>query len=169
MRITPAQAHGHPDFVTDVPIQGPTDPGMRAAACWWTQNVLPVQSPACVDCKGPIPLWAKNPTAWGGGWPQYGGNGGGNCTPTWYGDRVRIGSRSVAGFALDGPSDPPATLSSDQQAWVVSALTILNTQIGQSTGTKLRELAGRGYEPRGCGWLLPGLGQCQWQRTASHG
>lgn len=129
---TPAQVSGNYNFVTDVPVQGPTDPGMRAAACWWTQNVLPVKSPACVDCNGPTPLWANNPTAWGGGWPQYGGNGGSNCS----GDRVvRRGSRQVAGFSLDGPIDPPATLSSDQQTWVVATLVNLNTQIGQSTGS----------------------------------
>ncbi len=129
--MTPAQASGRYDFVEDVPIQGPTDPGMRAAACWWTQNVLPVKSPACVDCKGPVPLWAKNPTAWGGGWPQYGGNGGPNCGPS----PIRYGSRAVAGFALDAAGDPAATLASDQQTWVISALNNLNTQIGQATGT----------------------------------
>src|SRR5262249_31799998 len=35
---TPAQAYGSPDFVTDVPVQGPTDEGLRAQACWWVQN-----------------------------------------------------------------------------------------------------------------------------------
>jgi hypothetical protein len=131
MRITPAQAYGHPDFVTDVPVQGPTDPGIRAADCWWTQNVLPVKKPACADCNGPVPLWAKNPTAWGGGPSEYGGDGGGSCSPS----PVRYGSRIVAGFALDAAGDPAATVTSDQQAWVVATLGNLNTQIGQATGT----------------------------------
>jgi hypothetical protein len=150
-RITPAQAYGHPDFVTDVPIQGPTDEGIRAADCWWTQNVLPVRKPACVDCRGPIPLWAKNPTAWNGGPPEYGGNGGPNCR----GEILVHNGRRVAGFALDGhdgvrgwsvaeyrdggslsaAGDPAATFTSDQQAWVVATLNSLNTNIGQSTGT----------------------------------
>lgn len=146
---TPAQVSGRYDFVTDVPIQGPTDEGMRAASCWWTQNVLPVKKPACVDCTGPIPKWANNPTSWGGGWPQYGGNGGPSCR----GEFVQHNGRRVAGFALDGAprgwsvedyrdagslaaaGDPAATLTSDQQAWVVSTLNTLNTNIGQRTGT----------------------------------
>ena len=97
--MTPAQASGRYDFVEDVPVQGPTDPGIRAADCWWTQNVLPVKKPACVDCNGPIPKWANRPTAWGGGAPEYGGNGGSNCAA----GPVRYGSRNVAGFALDAP------------------------------------------------------------------
>ena len=70
---TPAQVSGRYDFVTDVPIQGPTDEGIRAADCWWTQNVLPQPSgngsksgapgpgPACSDCNGPIPRWVNRP------------------------------------------------------------------------------------------------------------
>jgi hypothetical protein len=45
--LTPAQAaevaraNGtYNDWVTDVPVQGPTDPGIRAAGCWWKDNVL---------------------------------------------------------------------------------------------------------------------------------
>ena len=130
--MTPAQAYGHPDFVTDVPVQGPTDEGIRAADCWWTQNVLPVKSPACADCNGPVPLWARNPTAWGGGWPEYGGNGGPNCGRL---ESVRYGSRRVAGFSLDGTSDPAATLTGDQQTWVQDALNTLNRRINETTGT----------------------------------
>ena len=59
-------------------------------------------------------------------------NGDSNCGGS---VSVRYGSREVAGFSLDGANDPAATLSSDQQVWVVSALANLNTQIGQSTGT----------------------------------
>jgi hypothetical protein len=132
--MTPAQASGRYDFVTDVPVQGPTDEGIRAADCWWSQSILPVRRPACVDCRGPIPLWANAPTVWGGGWPEYGGNGGGSCPP----GPIRYGSRNVAGFSLDGANDPAATVSTDQQAWVMSTLANLNTQIGQATGTSCR-------------------------------
>lgn len=100
---TPAQASGRYDFVTDVPVQGPTDEGIRAADCWWTQNVLPVANPACSDCKGPIPQWARNPAGWSGGPVQYGGRGCGSVEPVWY----RGGC--VAGFSLaDPPPLPPA-------------------------------------------------------------
>lgn len=134
---TPARAYGHPDFVTDVPVQGPTDEGIRAADCWWTQNVLPQprsaggKGPACVDCHGPVPMWANNPTAWNGGPPEYGGNGGPNC----FGERLQHNGRYVAGFALDAAGDPAATLTGDQQGWVFSALAMLNRQITATTGT----------------------------------
>jgi hypothetical protein len=136
-RITPAQAYGHPDFVTDVPIQGPTDEGIRAADCWWTQNVLPQprsaggKGPACVDCHGPVPMWANNPTAWNGGPAEYGGNGGPNC----FGERLQHNGRYVAGFALDAAGDSAATLTSDQQTWVANTLMVLNQKIVAATGT----------------------------------
>jgi hypothetical protein len=140
---TPAQAYGHPDFVTDVPIQGPTDEGIRAADCWWTQNVLPKPPgngqdgprPSCVDCTGPIPTWANNPTAWGGGPRAYGGNGGNDCGNRWIREPVRRAGRYVAGFALDGTGDPAAALASDQQGWVNSALSMLNRRITATTGS----------------------------------
>jgi hypothetical protein len=58
--LTPAQASGHPDFVTDVATQGPTDPGQREAACRWAQT-LPTR-PGCVDCTGPLPPWLRAPS-----------------------------------------------------------------------------------------------------------
>jgi hypothetical protein len=130
--MTPAQASGRYDFVTDVPVQGPTDEGIRAADCWWVQNRLPANKTTCTDRRtGPVPMWANRPASWGGGWPEYGGNGGPNCSP----EQVRYGGCAARGFSLDGASDPAASVSSDQQAWVVSTLTNLNTQIGQATGT----------------------------------
>ena len=139
---TPAQVSGRYDFVMDVPIQGPTDEGIRAADCWWVQNVLPQPpgngstggrgpGPACSDCNGPIPRWVNRPRSWGGGPTEYGGNGGPECSR----ERIRYGGRHVAGFSLDAAGDPAATLTSDQQAWVVATVTNLNTQIGQATGT----------------------------------
>lgn len=133
---TPAQVTGQYDFVTDVPIQGPTDEGIRAADCWWTQNVLPVKSPSCVDCVGPVPQWARNPAAWSGGPAEYGGRGCGSVPPTWYGDRRTRGwGGETVRYGLGTMNDPAATLTSDQQAWVVATLLNLNTQIGQATGT----------------------------------
>jgi hypothetical protein len=126
---TPAQVSGRYDFVEDVPVQGPTDEGIRAADCWWTQNVLPVKSPACVDCKGPVPIWANNPSAWGGGPTEYGGDGGSSCVRGWGGDLVYRDGRQVAGFSLNASGDPASALASDQQGWVVSALVVLNQKI----------------------------------------
>jgi hypothetical protein len=133
--VTPAQASGNYDFVTDVPIQGPTDPGIRAADCWWTQNVLPVKKPACVDCNGPIPTWARNPSAWGGGPAEYSGNGYPNG---WGKEAVRYHGSRARGFTLGAAGDSTATLTGDQQTWVVNALINLNQQIGQATGSSCR-------------------------------
>lgn len=109
--MTPAQAYGHPDFVTDVPVQGPTDPGIRKADCWYAQNVLP-QQPACVDCsKGPIPMWAQT-------------------KGTGLSESISYGGRGALGFAgLDGPGDPRVELSTADQHWVMNALNDLNTKI----------------------------------------
>lgn len=76
-------------------------------------------------------MWANNPTAWNGGPPEYGGNGGPNC----FGERLQHNGRYVAGFALDAAGDPAATLTGDQQGWVFSALAMLNRQITATTGT----------------------------------
>lgn len=115
--MTPAQASGRYDFVTDVPVQGPTDEGMRAADCWYAQNVLPAQ-PACVDCKGsPVPQWTNNSICPGN-----------RLTYSGLGEQVRYGGKSVVGFGA--PSDPAATLTPAQQAWVVGTLTALRTLIG---------------------------------------
>lgn len=128
MSRTPAQVSGNYDFVTDVPIQGPTDPGMRAASCWWTQNVIPVKKPSCVDCgTGPVPTWAGNPSAWGGGPAVYGGNG----TPCGWGkEAIRY-----EGSTLGSAGDPPATLTVDQQTWVTHVLHRLHHRIVKSTGS----------------------------------
>lgn len=153
MSRTPAQISGRYDFVTDVPIQGPTDEGIRAADCWWVQNVLPRPpgngstggrgpGPACTDCNGPIPRWVNRPRSWGGGPTEYGGNGGPECS----GERIRYGSRHVAGFSLDAAGDAAVAITNDQASWVCATLTNLNTQIGQATGTSCAN------------WRDPGLG-----------
>jgi hypothetical protein len=114
--LTPAQAYGHPDFVTDVPVQGPTDEGMRAAACWWTRHVLPPHPP-CVDCSGgPIPAWAQRSLC-----PQHSlcpghrlvhsGLGG-------LGESISLGGRSTRGFAL---GDEPTAAQAAQTGQTTAA------------------------------------------------
>lgn len=124
--LTPAQAHGHPNFVTDVPVQGPTDEGMRAASCWWAQNRLPAQ-PHCVDCqeKGNVmvPGWSRSSMACPG------------CGML--GEAVSFGGRRARGFAVGGPSDPDIfdALNAAQQIWVRDALNTLNKMVTTTTGT----------------------------------
>jgi len=118
---TPAQAYGHPDFVTDVATQGPTDPTMRAGSCWFAQNRVP-HDPACVDCGGGlIPPWAK--TSHRGGMPGLSG--------------ISFGGRGVLGFAFGAAGSPDiyASLTADQQSWIGAALSKLNDKIVQTTGT----------------------------------
>jgi len=127
--MTPAQAAGHPgSFVVDVPVQGPTDEGIRAADCWHAQNRLPAQ-PACVDCGGPIPMWAQHSLCPGNRLTNSGIGA--------LGESVSFGGRYVAGFALEDPGDPSiwSSLSADQQQWVQNALISLNDHIVKATGT----------------------------------
>lgn len=116
---TPAQAYGHPKFVTDVPVQGPTDPDMRAADCWFVQNVLP-KRPACVDCEGPIPMnrTLVSPRNF----------------PGMVGERISYRGAGALGFALGG-ADVWTSLNADQQKWIVETLSMLNNLIYQSTDT----------------------------------
>ena len=51
------QAGTYADWVTDVPIQGPTDPGIRRADCWWKNNVLD----KVTDSQGAVvPRWTQH-------------------------------------------------------------------------------------------------------------
>ena len=136
--MTPEQAYGHPVFVTDVRVLGPTDVGLRGADCWWAQNRLPGR-PACVDCSGPVPQWAKNSLCPG---TQNPGLGEGLMFET-----ISYGGGSARGFALGGPGDPDiySTLSAAQQTWVQGALTLLNNKVMQATGTACP------------GWVDPGV------------
>lgn len=102
---TPAQISGS-NFVTDWPVQGPTDPGMRAADCAWANKHLPAH-PGCVDCGGGlIPM---------------------NVHPGLSGVVVRRG--------FLGGADIYGTLSADQQAWIAAALTTLNNKIVATSGS----------------------------------
>lgn len=111
---TPAQASGHPNFVTDHPVQGPTDEGIRAADCHYRQNFLPAR-PACVDCEGPVPMWAQSKGLLG----------------------VSFGGVGVPGFALAAAGDPEiySKLSTVQQRWIADVLQRLNTLIVSTTGS----------------------------------
>ena len=123
---TPAQAYGHPDFVTDVPIQGPTDQGLREASCWFARNRVP-KDPACVDCgNGPVPSWARHSLC-----PANRGPGSG------IGEAISLGGRGVLGFAFGAAGSPEvySTLTLDQQSWVAAALSHLNDNIVKSSGT----------------------------------
>lgn len=120
---TPAQASGHPDFVTDVPVQGPTDTDMRAGSCWFAQNVVPTH-PSCVDCgEGPIPMNRTFVSP-----RQY---------PGMVGERLSYRGSGAIGFAFGAAGDPEVwtKLSADQQKWIVESLTMLNNLVYQATGT----------------------------------
>jgi len=87
--MTPAQAYGHPDFVTDVPVEGPTDEGIRRADCRWTEKRKLTQ-PACVDCSGgPIPMWAQHSLCIGN-----------RLTNSGLGENLSLGGAPARGFAL---------------------------------------------------------------------
>lgn len=117
---TPAQASGYPDFVTDWPVQGPTDKGIRSADCWFAQNRLPAK-PACVDCDGPVPPWARTRGLLGEGQME----------------TISYGGKGALGFALGAAGDPGvfSTLTAAQQQWVQASLVLFNTKITQATGT----------------------------------
>lgn len=101
--MTPAQAYGHPSFVDDVPIQGPTDEGMRRLACCNVHARLPRDLRSCAGNENVVPLWATHALN--------------------YGPRV-AGAGAGVGFALRGPNDPPVdkSLSIAQLAWVQNTL-----------------------------------------------
>lgn len=116
---TPAQASANSNrFVTDWPVQGPTDPGIREADCRFMKTVLPT-TPACVDCEGPIPMWAKS--------------------------KGLLGERISFGVAAPGDPDVWTSLSTPQQQWVTATIIALDGKIraqtpgsscpGMSTGT----------------------------------
>lgn len=115
--MTPAQAYGHPTL-DDVPVSGPTDPGILKADCWFAQNILPTpRQAACVDCKGPIPMWTQ--------------------TKGLLGEQVSFGGSAVRGFSLAAAGDPDAwtQLAPDQQKWVTSSILALDGKIRAQTGT----------------------------------
>lgn len=136
---TPAQAYGHPTL-NDVPVQGPTDPGLRADDCRYVQTNLP-QTKACIDCEGTIPMWAKTTTVRGPG-PGIGG--------------ISFGRSGVIGFALEAAGDPDVwtKLSAAQQAWVMNALIKLDAKIRETTQSTCKTFGPSITAAGGCfqGW-----------------
>lgn len=152
---TPAQAakimhdNGtYGDWVTDVPIQGPTDPGIRAADCWWKKNVI---ERAVTDHQGAmVPRWTQQSLCVGGR-PCVGTAGVGETISR---GGVRIGALaaaapdpattedpnhpgiSIAGYAAwlakNKTTPPPgiwSKLSDVESVWVSTTLTQLNALI----------------------------------------
>jgi len=123
--MTPAQASPGFDYVTDVPVQGPTNETMREASCWFAQNVVPARQ-SCVDCGGgTIPMWTQQSIS-----PIRGASNG-------VGERVSFGGRVVGNFALAKAGDPSIweTLTPAQQQWVMEMLVALDAKIREQTGT----------------------------------
>jgi len=109
---TPAQASGHPNFVVDHPVQGPTDEGIRVHDCLWVKNFLPAR-PSCVDCGDGVSPMSQ-----------------GLAGVSFNGYRAR-------GFGIGGPGDPDAwvQLKPNEQVWVSETLAKLNSLIVSTTGT----------------------------------
>ena len=136
---TPAQAaeimrqNGtYGDWVTDVPVQGPTDPGIRAAGCWWKENVLD----KATDHQGAmVPMWTQQSLCIGDR----------PCVRTaGVGEAVHRGGVRVGALGqvpAVGPSPAPAPtkasappgiwsrLSDAESHWVASTLIQLNALI----------------------------------------
>jgi len=123
---TPAQASGHSsDFIKDVPVQGPTDEGIREADCRYAQTKLPMR-PACVDCEGPIPMWARQSLSVGG-----------RANFSGIGEQISFGNVGVRGFAIGAAGDPDAwvQLNKEEQTWVMNTLVKLDALIRAATKT----------------------------------
>jgi hypothetical protein len=119
------------DWVTDVPVQGPTDPGIRAAGCWWKTNVLD----KVTDRQGAIvPRWTQSSVL---------------CTGNGIGEALSRGGRRMGTLGADpsaaapaaaapatastaGPPPPPGIwgkLTDAQAHWIAATLIQLNTLI----------------------------------------
>jgi hypothetical protein len=105
------------NFVTDVPVQGPTNPDMRAFACWWKDNVLD----KVTDNQGAVvPRWTQHSLCIGNRLVQSGIGGVGEVIQR---TRPRVG-------ALSAPPATAPTKSADAESqWVVATLTQLNNLI----------------------------------------
>jgi hypothetical protein len=129
---TPAQAakimhdNGtYGDWVMDVPVQGPTDPGIRAAGCWWKDNVLD----KVTDWQGAmVPRWTQSSVLCMGPRPIVPGIGG-------VGEAVRRGGALGAAPAASPPPGIWSKLADAESNWVASTLVQLNALI-LKTGSK---------------------------------
>ena len=152
---TPAQAANiaqrngtYGDWVTDVPVQGPTDPGIRAADCWWKKNVVDVAT----DEQGAmVPAWTQRSLCVGGR----------PCVGTGFGETVRRGGALGAPMAIFDAGAKAAAASSAQQTkpaapappgiwsrlsdaeshWIASTLIQLNAFILKAGNQAVRDLA----------------------------
>jgi hypothetical protein len=81
------QANGtYGDWISDVPVQGPTDPGIRAAGCWWKDHVLD----KVTDRQGAVvPRWTQSSALCVSGRPCVGTAGVGESV---YRGGVRVGA-----------------------------------------------------------------------------
>jgi hypothetical protein len=145
---TPAQAANtmhdsgtYGDWVTDVPIQGPTDEGIRRADCWWKDHVI---DRAVTDRQGAmVPRWTQH-TLCVGERP---------CVAAGVGEEIRRGGVRIGALGADPPAAaPPAAaagaptigpaspapapppgiwsrLSDAESHWIASTLIQLNTLI----------------------------------------
>ena len=120
---TPAQAANimhnagtYGDWVDDVPIQGPTDRGIRKADCWWKDNVLD----KVTDNQGAVvPRWTQHTLCIGNRLVESGIGG--------LGDAVQ--APTAAATAAPAPPGLWSKLSAAQSQWVVSALTQVNALV----------------------------------------
>jgi hypothetical protein len=145
---TPAQAAEimqrrgtYRDWVTDVPVQGPTDEGIRRAGCWWKNNVLD----KVTDRQGAmVPRWTQSSALCVGGRPVAAGVGG-------VGEVVRRGNVRIGALGQGSSAPPPApaaatappaaavnlppppgiwaTLSEAESHWIAATLIKLNDLI----------------------------------------
>lgn len=139
-----AQSNGsYGDWVTDVPVQGPTDEGIRRAGCWWKNNVL---DKVTDDQGAMVPRWTQSSLLCLDGRPLQSGVGG---------ETVRRRGVSAGALGADpAPNAPPAAtttkpaaslpappgiwskLTADQSHWVATTLIALNDFIVKA-GNKL--------------------------------
>jgi hypothetical protein len=127
---TPAQAANimqsngtYGDWVTDVPIQGPTDEGIRRADCWWKDNVLD----KVTDNQGAVvPRWTQHSLCIGNRLLESGIGG--------VGDPIALHLGKLTAGTPAQPLQPAgaggaARLSAAESQWVMTTLTQLNALI----------------------------------------
>src|SRR5208337_1532503 len=108
---TPAQVYGHPRFADDYPWDGGYGEGERRSACRNAANIT--AKPPGGSCSGILPSWITN---YPSGMLSY------NGVP-------------VPGFGIGQTLDAFSILTPDQQAWVKTTLSTLNSKILASSKT----------------------------------
>jgi hypothetical protein len=125
---TPAQASNrmqragtYGDWVNDVPVQGPTNPDMRAFGCYWKNNVLD----KVTDYQGAVvPRWTQHSLCIGNRLVE---SGIGNAS------EIRRAGVRVGALSAD-PAAPPAGASATTTAPAPSAQTPATTQAAAPPG-----------------------------------